>query len=251
MGRMLVFDLIPKLYSLLLQICHVFVSLFMFVNAFKVSNQEIRKSKMSSENFFDIAYTIENSEDARKMYDRWAEVYDQDLSGVDYQQPARCADTLLRAAKNTDLSVLDVGCGTGLSGLALKTAGFEQLDGCDISEGMLAKAEKLEIYGRLFACDLNQPPIEAENEQYDAVTAVGVFSFGHIMPDAVDELLRVVKPGGPVIIGLNDHYYEEGSLVGKLASLEKADKISIQSQEHGEHIPGNDLKGWVISLVKQ
>ena len=206
---------------------------------------------MAPENFFDIAYSIKNSEDARKMYDRWAEVYDSDLKNVDYQQPARCAEALSRHITAAGAKILDVGCGTGLSGMALKNAGFDSLDGCDISEGMLERAEKLGIYGRLFPCDLNQPPIDSETAQYDAVTAVGVFSFGHILPDAVDELLRVIKAGGHIIIGLNDHYYEEGSLTAKLASLEKAGAITILSKEHGEHIPGNVLKGWVIAIWKK
>lgn len=205
---------------------------------------------MAKENFFDIAYTLKTSEDAKRMYDHWAEVYDQDLTKSNYQQPKRCAQALLDQQSNKNIKLLDVGCGTGLSGLALKESGFQKIDGCDLSEGMLKKAAHLKIYDRLFNCNLNEPPIDAEDAQYDALTAVGVFSFGHIMADAVEELLRVTKTNGTIIIGLNDHYYEEGSLTNKITLLQEEGKLKIIKQEHGEHIPENDLKGWVITLKK-
>ena len=205
---------------------------------------------MGRENFFESAYSIQSAEETKAMYDRWAEVYDADLTAVEYQQPVRCAEALFKQLPNGNSKILDVGCGTGLSGLALKEAGFSNIDGCDLSEKMLEKAERLEIYNRLFACDLNIPPIDATDEEYDALTAVGVFSFGHVLAEAIDELLRVVKPGAPLVIGLNDHYYEEGALVAKLQSLDEANLIETISHEHGEHIPGNDLKGWVITFLK-
>lgn len=206
---------------------------------------------MVKENFFDIAYTLVSSSEAREMYDRWAQVYDRDLNDGEYQQPARCAGALAKQITDKNISILDVGCGTGLSGLALKDAGYATVHGCDLSQGMLDKASELKLYKNLFTCDLNEPPIDVQPEQYDAVTAVGVFSFGHIMPEAVDELLRIVKKDGIIIIGLNDHYYEEGSLTNKLNDLEIAGKIKIIEQEHGDHIPRNELKGWVITLQKK
>ncbi len=206
---------------------------------------------MAKENFFDIAYTLSTSDEAKAMYDRWAAVYDQDLKNGDYQQPARCAAALVAQQPDGDIHILDVGCGTGLSGLALRDVGYAKIDGCDLSKGMLEKAGTLGLYEKLFACDLNQPPLPVQDENYDALTAVGVFSFGHIMPDAVDELLRITKTGGTIIIGLNDHFYEEGSLTAKLESVENEGKLSIINREHGDHIPANDLKGWVLTLRKR
>ncbi len=205
---------------------------------------------MAKENFFESAYSLKSAEETREMYDRWSQVYDQDLSKGEYQQPVRCAEALHAQVQNKALNILDVGCGTGLSGLALKELGYQHIDGCDLSEGMLDKADNLNIYKRLFSCNLNAPPIDAKSNHYDAVTAVGVFSFGHIMPQAVDELLRVVKPKGTIIIGLNDHFYNEGSLTKKLNILETSKEIVIINQEHGEHIPENNLMGWVITLKK-
>ena len=205
---------------------------------------------MTEENFFEIAYSVKDADETRAMYDRWAEVYDRDLTKGDYQQPARCAAALQGSLTNKNGKILDVGCGTGLSGVALRNAGYGSVDGCDLSQGMLDKAAELGIYGHLFACDLNVPPMDADEASYDAVTAVGVFSFGHVLPDAVDDLLRVLKRGGILIIGLNDHFYEEGSLTSKLEALEADGQLEVLNREHGEHIPNNDLKGWVLTMKK-
>ena len=205
---------------------------------------------MAKENFFDIAYTVKSVEQTRAMYDRWAEIYDSDLTNVEYQQPKRCARALVNQTGNLKIKILDVGCGTGLSGLALKEVGFKEIDGCDLSQGMLDRAAELDVYDKLFSCDLNQPLTSIVDSAYDALTCVGVFSFGHIAADAVVELLRITKPGGFIIIGLNDHYYDEGSLTAKLDTLEADNKLTIVKQEHGEHIPKNSLMGWVITIRK-
>ncbi|MEM7067488.1 MAG: class I SAM-dependent methyltransferase [Pseudomonadota bacterium] len=205
---------------------------------------------MPDENFFEIAYTLSDVDETRAMYDRWAKVYDRDLEAGEYQQPVRCAEALKAQLIDNSIRILDVGCGTGLSGVALKNIGYSNIDGCDLSEGMLEKSAQLGIYGRLFACDLNHPPLDVESGTYEAVTAVGVFSFGHVLPDAVDEMMRAVRPGGVIIIGLNDHFYKEGSLTAKLEALENDGTSEILAREHGDHIPGNDLKGWVLTIRK-
>ncbi|MEL6818680.1 MAG: class I SAM-dependent methyltransferase [Pseudomonadota bacterium] len=199
--------------------------------------------------FLDKAYTVKTDADTKALYDAWAEVYDEELGENEYQQPVRCAKALLGLMPpNNNPLILDVGCGSGLSGLALKNAGYATIDGCDYSTGMLEKAEATGAYKRLFETNLNAPPMDANDAVYDAVTCVGVFSFGHVMADALDDILRVLKPGGVLVIGLNDHFYQEGSLTNKLAALESTGTLTGRKDEHGEHIRGTGLTGWVIAV---
>ncbi|MEL6201045.1 MAG: class I SAM-dependent methyltransferase [Pseudomonadota bacterium] len=199
--------------------------------------------------FLDKAYTVKTDADTKALYDAWAEVYDEELGENEYQQPVRCAKALLglMPPKNNP-AILDVGCGSGLSGLALKNTGYSQVDGCDYSTGMLDKAKETGAYDRLFETNLNAPPMDANDAAYDAVTCVGVFSFGHVMADALDDILRVLKPGGFLVIGMNDHFYQEASLTNKLTALEEAGVITGRKDEHGEHIRGTGLTGWVITV---
>lgn len=197
------------------------------------------------------AYAVKSAAETRALYDRWAEVYDEELTENDYRQPARCAEALsAMLAPGPDTTVIDIGCGSGLSGIALADAGFTTIDGCDLSPGMLAKADELGLYRRLFEADLNQPPLDAPDAAYDAATCVGVFSYGHVGADALDDIVRVVKPGGCLVVGLNDHFYRQGALMAKLDAMESDELLADRTDTHGEHIIGTGLTGWVIKARK-
>jgi len=191
---------------------------------------------------------LRTTQQTREFYADWAESYDQEI-GVesDYRQPERCAITLAGVVDDKTLPILDIGCGTGLSGLALKKAGFEQISGCDLSKEMLTKAKNTGCYDNLFETDLNRPPIDVKADSFAAITAVGVFSFGHVKPDAMDEFLRILKVGGKIVVGINDHYYDEGTFPQKIEKLVDEGKIAILSRQHGLHLKNvKDSTGWVI-----
>ncbi|MEO1065923.1 MAG: class I SAM-dependent methyltransferase [Pseudomonadota bacterium] len=203
----------------------------------------------SYEPFLDQAYDHKSVEETHALYEKWAASYDLELADKGYRQPVRCA-AALKALMPQGGSILDVGCGTGLSGAALHHAGYETIDGCDFSSAMLDKAKDTGVYGRLFEADLNKPPLDVSDAEYDALVAVGVFSMQHVEADAMEELIRVVKPGGPIIIGLNDKFYRLGTLRAKLDALSALGRLSQLSHDHGEHIPEIGLTGWVISLKR-
>ena len=204
--------------------------------------------KGGKKRFLGNAYSSRTAEEVRDYYDQWAEVYDEELTENSYQQPRRCAMELARHLNDRSARILDVGCGTGLSGIALSEAGYSHIDGCDLSQGMLEKAFKTEIYSKLFMADLNKPPLDAPDSAYGGIAAVGVFSFGHVQPDAMDEFIRVSQPGAPIVISLNEHFYREGSLTAKLDALTAAGRIERLGETEGEHIPGIGMIGWVIAV---
>lgn len=198
--------------------------------------------------YFADAYSLENTDQTKAHYAKWAQVYDKEVADEKgYRQPQRCAEALRATGLPGEALILDVGCGTGLSGRALRDAGYIHLEGCDLSPEMLEKAMATGCYERLFETNLNEPPLDAQDAQYDAATCVGVFSFGHVLPDAIDEILRVLKPGGYLVIGLNDHYYDEGTFPDKLDALVEAGEIEILSRDHGLHLENVEgSTGWVI-----
>ena len=202
---------------------------------------------MGKKRFLQDAYEERSTDQIEQFYDQWASVYDEELAENDYRQPERCAAALKRHMEDLSGRVLDVGCGTGLSGIELARIGCTHIDGCDLSTGMLEKAFETGVYSKLFTADLNKPPLDCPDGEYDAITAVGVFSYGHVMADALDEFARVTRKGAPIIIGLNDHFFQEGAITAKLDALQDDGRIEAISSEHGEHIPGTGLTGWVIA----
>lgn len=209
---------------------------------------------MSDDDQFGDAYALKSQDETKAFYRSWAETYDQEIC-VDngYAQPKRCAEALLRHVDHSKLDefkVLDAGCGTGLSGLALYEAGIRDLHGCDFSEEMLEKAKALNVYKTLEFADLTTPLAHIKSSIYNVVTAVGVFSFGHISADALDTILRVTKNNGLVIICINEPFWDEGSVASKIESLVDTSTIRMLEKHYGDHLPGHKVNGWVIVLQK-
>jgi len=64
--------------------------------------------------------------DVAKSYEDRAPTYDDTLADWDYRAPAAAA--LLKDRVGLDAEILDSGCGTGLTGAALRAAGFIPTD---------------------------------------------------------------------------------------------------------------------------
>lgn len=203
-----------------------------------------------SKEHFDRAYTVRTNDQTRDLYNSWADTYDADLTGGGYAQPARVAAALIEAGLDSKAKVLDIGCGTGLSGVSMVEAGFVDIEGCDYSTGMLEVAAATGAYVRLFEADLHKPPIDAETMSYDAATVVGVFGFAHVEPVALTEMLRPIRAGGLLVVGVNGSYYDDGSLAAEFERLEQAGSIGPVTAELGDHIPGRGVPGWVLTTTK-
>ncbi len=205
---------------------------------------------MGDEKFLPSSYGLETTEATLAHYEAWAGTYDTEIGEENrYAQPERCTRALLASGVGPDARVLDVGCGSGLSGAALARGGYELIDGCDLSPSMLALAVETGAYETLFEADLNQG-LDVADATYDAATAVGVFSFGHIRADALRDVLRAVRPGGVVVVGLNDHFWDEGSMPAEFDAVEADGLATTTFRQHGEHLPGAGIEGWVVTLVK-
>ena len=134
----------------------------------------------------------------RVLYDQWASTYDRDLTDPSqgYVAPANAAKAILshnHQGRDGRSTILDAGCGTGLSGIAVRDAlGSEVIiDGIDVSSGMLEIASKANVYRRLEIADLSQP-LSIPNEVYDVVVCVGTLTGGHVGPvPALQEFARV------------------------------------------------------------
>ncbi|MEK6204583.1 MAG: methyltransferase type 11, partial [Amylibacter sp.] len=69
------------------------------------------------------AYDLSSVDETQKFYSDWAATYDAEILENGYATPERCAKALAGFAPEQDFAVLDIGCGTGLSGKYLAAAG--------------------------------------------------------------------------------------------------------------------------------
>ena len=82
------------------------------------------------EDFLDKVYA-NTSDDTRDLYAQWSTSYDQEVAENGYATPSRAAKALASHVEDLSTPVLDYGCGTGLSGIALRKVGFSNLHGID------------------------------------------------------------------------------------------------------------------------
>jgi predicted TPR repeat methyltransferase len=113
----------------------------------------------------------------RTLFDQYADRFDRELVGaLGYRAPELAASLLTRAGLAPGAAdILDLGCGTGLSGLALKPLA-RSLDGVDLSPGMIGKARERNIYRNL-AVDEATAFLTASADSWDVIAAVDMLNY--------------------------------------------------------------------------
>ncbi|MEM1315762.1 MAG: methyltransferase domain-containing protein [Pseudomonadota bacterium] len=202
---------------------------------------------MAETKFLDGAYALDGPEATKALYSDWAEHYDAEVAENGYASPRRCAEALAAAVEDKAAPVLDLGCGTGLSGVAFRAAGFETLDGSDFSPEMLAAAERKGVYRRLIRGDLNEP-LPGEEGEYAHIAAVGVFSPGHGPASLIHEVMRLLPAGGCFVFTLNDHAMEDPSYEGAVREVVDGGWAQVLSKDYGEHLPKIEMGSTVYLL---
>jgi predicted TPR repeat methyltransferase len=108
----------------------------------------------------------------RHLFDQFSSDYDARMLGqLGYGAPAilrRLADLTVPDRGRT-YSILDLGCGTGLAGVAFKDMA-SRLDGIDLSPAMIEKARSRGIYDVLRVADL-ETALEGDSCEYDLMLA--------------------------------------------------------------------------------
>ncbi len=163
------------------------------------------------------AYGLKTPDDSRKLYADWAETYDTEFVAengyVLHLQVARAF-----AAAGGRGPVLDMGAGTGICGVALSEQGVVPVDGTDISPEMLDQAARKGVYRKLFAGDI-LAGLDVPDARYAGIVSAGTFTLGHVGPEGLDEVVRLLAPDGLAVIAVRDAHYEAEGFDPKLDAL--------------------------------
>jgi ubiquinone/menaquinone biosynthesis C-methylase UbiE len=102
-------------------------------------------------------------------------------------------------------SVLDAGCGTGIFSIIFANQGAGRVTGIDISEGSLGTARGLkEKFGLDSAEFMKQDMLDLPfaDASFDIVWAWGTVHHTTDPFQAIDQLIRVLKPGGALLLAV-------------------------------------------------
>lgn len=179
------------------------------------------------------AYAVKTPADSIRLYGNWADRYESEFVAdhgyVAYLDVARyLADHLA----DRDVPILDVGCGTGVCGVALRRLGFRTIDGIDISREMLREAEAKRgaggeaVYRHLLQADLTKA-VPLADASFGGLVSAGTFTHGHLGPESLNELWRIAAPGATCAIGINASHFREAGFGARIAGHVAAGAIDL------------------------
>ena len=189
------------------------------------------------------------------FYDKWAEEYDEILEcSSAYESNQYAAQKLVKYIKDKENAVLlELPCGTGMTGEVVQNAGFCNIDGTDLSNGMLEKAKRKGIYRNVFkSCVTDTSKIDCPDNTYDRVYSVQGISVGMLeLAPTVNEMLRVTKPNGILVYtaNLNVGVEEFMKVHSKLMTDLKVELIRIEKRFYYRK-KGEDLQCYSCVLRK-
>ncbi len=138
---------------------------------------------------------------AAHLFDSYAPRFDESLVRMGYETPMLLRRELdLLDASRTFSRGLDLGCGTGFSGLPFRDRA-EHLTGVDVSAGMLARAAEKEIYDELHCCDLLSF-LEADGEGYDLAVMADVCVYLGRLDPVFAALCRRLRPAACLLVSI-------------------------------------------------
>ena len=196
-----------------------------------------------------LARAYARTENKQQQYDEWADSYDSDLIGdMDYVAYRDAGDIFFSVVPDKSLRVLDVACGTGLAGRYLQEHGYDQIDGADFSENMLAIARERNIYQSLWQHDFTRKKVL--DELYDALICVGMFSFAVPKISDMHNVVKCVKPGGKCVITVNGAAWQQLDLEPDVYREAELHNFTIERIERADYIRKQGIDARVLIIER-
>lgn len=157
------------------------------------------------------------------LFDDFSDRFERSLlQSLDYRGPKLIAHAIAHETGGLG-AVLDLGCGTGLSGEPLRLH-CNWLEGVDLSSGMLDKARVKGIYDALHQADIVDF-LAAPPRRYDRIVAGDVLNYVGALDAVMVGIAGALKPTGRAVItveALEAHDDAAGDTVRLLPSLRYA-----------------------------
>lgn len=190
------------------------------------------------------------------LFDRFAEEFDEQLlTELHYQAPQHIFAALepLLGEANGDLAILDLGCGTGLTGDLLRHHAC-RLDGVDLSSGMLREARARNVYDDLVESEITQFLANLD-VRYDIVMAGDVFGYFGALSDVFRGVAGVMQGGSLLAFSVEAYdgrgyhltvsgrYEHSRRYVRRLSAAAGLREVSVSEEtlrfEYGEAVAGD------------
>lgn len=198
------------------------------------------------------------------LFDHYAPRFEQSLLGsLEYCVPQIIRNMLdkFRPLDEPQETVLDLGCGTGLGGMAVASRAL-WIEGMDLSEGMLKEAKAKNFYHALAQGDVVEY-LTTREQSFDTIVAADVLTYIGDLAHIIKSVPPRLNPGGIFIFSVQkaedqaeyllseDHRYCHGYKyvedLLKKSGLTVCDHIETSLRKDR----GRDVVGYVILAEKK
>jgi len=149
-----------------------------------------------------------DAEYIQKIFDAFAQDFDETLVGLEYQVPQLMADMTAKYFKKDfwkRTKYLDLGCGTGLCAEGIKPLiGMHTATGVDLSEKMLERARTKGLYNRLENKEITDF-LFSEEGSYQLVTAADVLTYFGDLRKLFEGVAKVLELGGMFVFSVSEN----------------------------------------------
>jgi predicted TPR repeat methyltransferase len=159
----------------------------------------------------------------RALFDQYAGSFDADMAVLAYRAPEVLRELWLRTAGPSEshalgapqearVDILDLGCGTGLAGLAFRPVA-RTLAGVDLAPAMVAKARARGIYDRIDIGDMTRALADSP-AAFDLVLAADALGYVGDLAPLFGAARRALRAGGCFIATVEKEDGDEGFVLG-------------------------------------
>lgn len=134
----------------------------------------------------------------KQLYERFSEFYESNMCDeLGYSGPEHLAAAIDEVVEERDaLSILDLGCGTGLAGVKLK-ARASRLLGVDLSSEMISLAQERDVYDELHVAEITEF-LHRCDESFDLIVACDALIYFGDLSQVLQPAVTRLNPGGVI-----------------------------------------------------
>lgn len=186
--------------------------------------------------------------DARTGYGEWVATYEQTVENA---MDIALLDALGTPDWPTRSCAVDLGCGTGRTGLWLRRHGVATIDGVDITPGMLELARSKGVYRRLIEANVTDTGLPST--AYDLVTVCLVDEHLSALAPLYDEAFRLAAPGAfLVLVAFHPHFIMASGMPTHYTSA-SGEPVAIETHVHllSDHVTTALASGWMLTEMNE
>ena len=187
----------------------------------------------------------------RQFFDGYANRFDKHLvEQLKYGVPKRVAEIVRGRQSDLDVSVLDLGCGTGLLGACLGRIG-NAFVGVDVSAKMIEKATTRGVYTDLRQNDLLDELGSIAADSFDYIIANDVFIYVGDLSAIIPAAFKALHRGGALIFSCEAADDSEGALVLRPSKRYAHSRSSIEKLCREAGFSSCDIESIELRVEKQ